>query len=209
MNRKVLIAIFVVFLILGVSIGFVFYSTKRSKSTSVPFEEKLETAQVLLPSKDLSEYSDPSGFTFKYPSGTIVKQKEIIDQSVYSDLELVSSKTKGSIAVRVVDSKIFSLSTWMREGGITSYEQVKDVQFVGIPAREVKVTGRKILAALDQSVLFTIEVVPQENVDYWESVYKTLLSTFTFTPQDTSKTDTVVSGEEGGDVIFEGEEIVE
>ena len=74
------------------------------------------------------------------------------------------------------------------------------------------IDGNIRTGAIDQGVLFTIELTAKEGKDFWVKTYKTLLLTFTFAPpSNTSQTSGTTSGGEAsdGNVIFEGEETVE
>ncbi len=202
-------------IILGIIIGFVivltdFFFARQRKIISPVSEEALltETAQKL-PSESLKEYQNDSGFKFSYPADLIISAKEI-PQNVYANLEITSPEASGSISLKVTDSKFKSLDEWFLENkeATTSFE-VKEIKLADITAKEVKKEDKIFTIALDQEALFTIEVNPANEREFWDRVYRTLISTFVFALEENGQTKEPPPPAAGDEIIFEGEEIIE
>lgn len=187
MSKKLLVAAICVLLAIGTVAGWLYLNSKAVKGSK---EIQNTPPAKNLPSKNLKEYSDDSGFSFSYPQDLTVDNKKGSDSATYTDLTMTSPKIPGQIAFKITDTKIKSLEDW--SGG-------KEITLAGIPAREVKTLDGLSTAALDQEILFTIKVSPEKEEDFWLSAYQTLISSFSFEG----------SSETGGEVIFEGEEILE
>lgn len=195
------------------TIFFLVFFFFKEKSIVSPVSEETPTSTLIvkLPSKTLKEYHDASGFKFSYPEDLILKEKEINKES-YVDLELTSPETSGSMSLKITDSKLKSLDDWLLENKeATMGAEIKNIQLADIGAKEIKSTDKILTIALDQTLdqvaLFTIEINPQTEEQYWISVYNTLISTFVFA--DNEKTQESQVPATGGEIIFEGEEIIE
>ena len=163
----------------------------------------LTTQKVVKPSETFIEYSDPSGFTFSYPDNLSIEKKEVdpdligVDKSTYADLQLFSSEVSGSLSLNIADSKFKTIDEWAKLNTGTS----KDTQLGNLKALEIKTSDRLLLGALDQGILFIIEV-PLIEEDFWMGVYNKILTDFSFVAPEAASTSTE-------EVIFEGEEVVE
>ena len=73
---------------------------------------------------------------------------------------------------------------------------------------EIKTADRLMLGAIDQGVLFTIEM-PLIEEDFWIKVYNKVVSEFTFNSPDSQSTSAGGISSSSDEVIFEGEEVVE
>jgi len=201
-------AIIVCIIIVAVTIIAAFYILNSGK-TNLPVSSNTNQALVAFerqPSKTVKEYVDSSGFSFKYPQDVQVSKKDTTnDATAYANLEIISSQAKGSISVKVSDTKLKSIDDWFLENELTF---TKEVKIGGLSGKEANVNNKIISAALDQNILFTIEVYTQ-NQKYWQSVYDTILSSFNFVSQeeeDSSGTQSL--DDSSSDAVLE-EEIVE
>lgn len=156
------------------------------------------------------EYLDASGFKFSYPENFDLKTKEIKDQSTYSALEITSPQSTGKIVINVVDSSYDSLEDWLAANEETAAGEVGEIKFADIKAKEIKAKDEIITAALDQGALFTIQVILIGDDRLWLAAYQNLISTFAFVPPPAQPNQAGTGpGDSTGDVIFEGEEIIE
>lgn len=208
MDKRVMFIIASILGIISVGGGIGYYFLNQQQTPAVS-QVVIPTPTPVMPSATLKDYIDSSGFTFQHPDDTTVTTNET-DTITYADLVLTNPLVSGSITARVQDTKLKSLDAWVKQNEATvAAGIVKEVQLGSLQAREITMEDKILTVAVDQKILFTIEVIPQTEKNYWENVYNTLLTSFNFvTPQQsTSTTDTSASSLD--DVIFEGEEVVE
>mgnify|MGYP001564909481 CR=1 FL=1 len=160
-----------------------------------------EVIKVNEPSGTFINYADPAGFVFSYPDNLSITKNETTD-SDYADITLSSKDASGSLNLKIADSKFKTLDEWLKLNKAAAKEEPKEVKLGNLKAMEVKTSDRLYLGALDQGVLFTIEM-PLIEEDFWMKVYEKVISGFSFTSPET-----VATGA-GSEVIFEGEEVVE
>lgn len=153
----------------------------------------------LLPSATLKDYTDSSGFSFTYPDNLSITKNDPQDGSVYADIQLNAADSRGGLHLKIADSKFTSIDQWAKGG--------KEVTLGSLKAQEIKDNNKILLGALDQGVLFTIEVTTADQEEYWTNVYNTVRSNFSFN-QETAGNNQQVAGDSFDDVTFEGEETV-
>lgn len=192
----------IVFLALGTGL---FITSKRTSSP--PSEKTGETEKVKLPSPTLKGYTDSSGFTLNYPDNLSLLNSDTKDNNTYADIQLSAKDVLGKMHIRIIDSKYSSVSQFFQENASSS-AKLKDVKLGTLAASQIQAKDRVLLAALDKGVLFTVEVLPEAQEDYWANVYSTILTSFSFNPQSQS-TATSGGGDNSDAVSFEGEETVE
>ena len=129
---------------------------------------------------------------------------EVKDSITYSSLELTSREAKGKILIKVTDTKLKSTDEWFAKEGLKG--SIKEIEVGEISGKEINMNNKIIAAALDQNILFTIEVDTQDG-RYWQSVYNTILSSFSFVSQEESA-QTQESLDDSNDAVLE-EEIIE
>ena len=203
MNKNKAIILCVVIVV--VTIIAAFYILNSGKTTSPAYSNINENLVVSekKPSKNLKGYSDDAGFSFQYPDDVLVKKIDINDSITYSNVELTSIQAKGKMLIKVVDTQLKSIDDLFVKEGLRG--EIKEIKIGEISGKEANMNNKIIAAALDQSVLFTIEVDSQ-NQKYWVDVYQTVLSSFNFVPQQASPS--VPFDSSSDDVVLE-EEIVE
>lgn len=199
MNRNLLFIIGFILLIgtISLTVWIFFFSTPRSllqdpSSAVITKEKKIE------PSQTVKEYADENGFKFNYPDNLSLEKNEA-DTSTYGDIKLSANGVNGSLSLKIIDSKYKTLDEWSKSLKVTSS---KESTLGSLKALEIKLSDRQILAAIDQGILFTIEI-PLVQEDFWLKVYDVVRSDFAFV----ASSEPVTSGSE--DVSFEGEEVVE
>lgn len=180
----------------------IFYRPGNPQKPTTGSETNVVSKTV--PSEILKEYQDPSGFKFSYPDNLSIANNEVEDESVYADVQLFASGINGSLNLKISDSKIKSINDWVKS--VSSGEIAKEVKLGSLEARELKLTDRLVLGALDQGILFVIEV-PLVEEEFWMKVYEGISTSFSFTVP--SQESTVSGGAFSSDIIFEGEEVVE
>lgn len=160
-------------------------------SKSDPTPTKISTVSI-----KLKAYNNPSGFGLKYPESYILTEKKVEDQSVYAWILLTDPQTKAITSVKLESSKLVKIDDWVGSG------KMKKIKLADLEGREY-IDGKKITSiALDQGgVLITIAT------DILSPVHQQIVSSFVFTQPTQAVTNT--SGDGEGDIIFEGEEVVE
>lgn len=192
MNKKIVAALSLVLIVAGA----LFFSKGSKNQLSSPL---INQPKEIIPSETLIEYTDPAGFAFVYPDNLSLKKNEEIDDSTYASLQLSSKDVSGSLNLEISDSKFVSIDDWLK----LNQGSKREVKLGNLKALEVKLTDRLLLGALDQGVLFTIEM-PLVEEDFWMKVYNQILTEFSFAPPSKENV-----GTSSDDVIFEGEEVVE
>lgn len=203
MNKSLVIkTIIISILIAGIGAG-AFYILESKKTISPISQRSVENKIIAVekePSKTLKVYTDSTGFSFKYPQDVQVSKKDTTnDATAYANLEISSSQAKGSISVKILDTELKSIDDWFLENNYTSTKEIKIGELFG---KEANMNNKITAAALDQNVLFTIEVASQ-NKKYWVDVYQTMLSSFNFVSQQAPLS--VVSDSYPDDIVLEEE----
>lgn len=197
MDKKTILLLFLaVGLIVGVLVWF--FNPKKSILLT-PQTNQQETNAQISPSKTLKAYTDPSGFSFNYPDNLSLVNNELKDESVYADIQLTAKGTDGSLGLKIADSELTSLESWVKT--TKSSQTPKEVKLGNLKALEVTTGDKLLLGAVDQGVLFTIEIPLAGDKDFWVSVYNTVLAEFTFSGGGVSSS--------SDDITFEGEEVIE
>lgn len=208
LSKQVLVA-GAILVVISIAAGLFFFTRLGSQKENVsPIPDKENRS--IQPSESLLEYADESGFSFSYPDNISLARQEVDDNAVYAQLALTSPDASGSILIRVADSTDASLASWMSDNKklMPFLAAQKDVTLAGMKALQIKTNDSVITAALDQGVLFTIEVFPKKNEAYWLPSYAAIVESFAFaSPPSTSASGQGAGGD--GEVIFESEEIIE
>lgn len=175
----------------------------QKDSLSSPASQSTADVQTK-PSEALKVYTDPSGFTLSYPDNLSLVNNEIKDTTTYADIQLSAKGMDGLLALKISDSKFKSIDEWIKSNKNMTSDAPKEMKLGNLKAQEIKVTDKLILGALDQGVLFTIEIPLGEKKDFWLKVYDKILAEFTFAQPSQEQAN--FSSET---VTFEGEEPVE
>lgn len=199
MNRNLLFIIGFILLVGTISLTvwiFVFnkpHASLQDPGTIVETEEK-----KIEPSQTLKEYTDENGFKFNYPDNLSLEKNET-DASTYANIKLSANGVNGSLLVKIIDSKFKTLDDWKKD---IAKGEAKETTLGSLKAQEVKLSDRQILAAIDQGILFTIEI-PLVQEDFWIKVYNIVRDDFAFVASAGPATSSAE------DISFEGEEVVE
>lgn len=159
----------------------------------------------IIPSETLKEYSDPSGFSFNYPDNLDLLNNEATDSATYADVNLSVKNKEGTLHLKIADSKYKTIKDWAASDKGATLEATNSSKLGDLTAMELKSADKLILGAIDQGILFTVEIPNKD--DFWQKVYKKVIADFSFAPQET---DAGQSGSSSSDdVSFEGEEVIE
>ncbi|MDO8658765.1 MAG: hypothetical protein Q7K55_08540 [Candidatus Levybacteria bacterium] len=209
MNKKIILIIFFsAVLVIGAILLFNIRESKKNSAKKVNPQNFKTNIVEKIPSNTLKEYSDESGFAFDIPDNIKIERKE--NESVYADLILSASDVNGNITFTVSDSKYDQLESWKdnNQGKLTGLliNQTKLGNLTGISFNNKdKIT----LVAIDQGIEFKMIVDYKDQKKYWESVYNSIIGSFSFITPSASQSTNTEPETSSGEVIFEGEEIVE
>ena len=194
MNKTAILIIggFLVALIITV------FLTQKPKAPISPAKDIINNAPTTDASSpaQLKTYIDSSGFSFQYPKSLFLTEKKINDQSIYAWVELTDPQKKGSISIKLERSDLAKIDDWVGAG------KMKKVKLADLEGREFA-SGNKITTlALDQGgILISI------TNDLSLLAYQQIVSSFIFIQPPQTTTNTSENG--GGDIIFEGEEVIQ
>lgn len=209
MNTKTLsLVVIVVVLVAGVGLYF-FTQPKNLKPLT---DAASEAPKEVVPSKTFIDYSDPSGFSFSYPDNVSISNRAsevdtVVDPDAYADLQLFSKDKSGSLNLRIADSKFKTIQDWIKDQGLPETTVPVEKKMGELKAFEVRTGDRLMLGALDQGILFTVEM-PLIEEPFWMEVYNKVLADFSFAPPEVENSQTAAAAS-GDEVMFEGEEVVE
>ena len=187
--------------------GIIFiFLTQKYKKTASPATGAINNAPTSS-QPQIKTYADVAGFSFKYPESLTLSEKEFDDESIYAWVELTDPKNKNVISVKLEDSDLAEIDDWFTASNKTDIKgEIKEIELADINGRQF--TGKEnqlTTLALDEGgVLISISGNPS-------SVHQQIISSFIFT-QDAQSTNNTSNGSDvggEGDIIFEGEEVIE
>lgn len=201
MNKNVIwLSLFLVFCI-SIGIFITIFTAKKINpiSTLIQLNNK-----PLIPANTFIEYVDPAGFSFNYPDNLSLEKREIGDTTTYSDIQLFSKDISGSLTLRVEDTKFTTLEDWAKKMGAAN-DLTSPAKLGTLKALQFKSVDRLYIGAIDQGILFTIEM-PLLEEEFWTKVSSKVTTDFAFITPDNSTAQSAAGVES---VAFEGEEVVE
>ncbi len=183
--------------------GIVILNPFKQKNLSSSENLNLAQSAPITFSKTTKTYTDPSGFSFIYPDNLSLLNNELKDENSYAELQLTASGASGSLVLKIADSKLVSLDEWSKSKNSNPTEAPKEMKLGNLKAQQVKNNDKLILGALDQGILFTIEVPQGKDADFWMKVLNIVMADFAFAPPQ-------AAGDSGTtDISFDGEEVVQ
>lgn len=209
MNNRILIVAGVVALVVLGGLGFYFYGfTGKENAVSVGSTEQASIVSAeKVPSTQLKQYTDSSGFSFSYPVDLELQKAETTDNSTYADLTIASPEVDGSFVIKVTDTTFTTLESWVKSN--KEAIKTKDTKLGTLKAVEISSGNKTTLAAIDQGILFLVTVSHPEQAAYWQNVYKTVISSFAFAAPQAAATTSGGSQAADSGVDLEGEEVIE
>lgn len=184
----------------------VLFRLQQKNPLSTPLVNQQESKQII-PSDTLKTYTDPSGFTFAYPDNLSLIRNEPANADTYADIKLTAKDIDGYLSLNISDSKFKSLDEWVKT--TKSSQTPKEVKLGELKALEVSDNDKLLLAALDQGIIFSIEVSFDGKKDFWMKVYEKVIKDFSFASPSQEFTASQGVSSPSDDVTFEGEEVVE
>lgn len=210
MDRKIIIITFgSSLLIIGAIFLLNIRSSKEKQNLVSGVAKSGSSSSEKMPSSILKEYSDPSGFNFSFPEDVKIDKKD--DESLYANLSFVSDGLDGNIALTVSDAVNSSLDDWKKENNaLLSGLLINESNLGNISGISFNNQDKITLVVVDQGVEFKIVVDYKSQKKYWQSVYNSILNSFSFVSSspETPNTESLPAQSEE-DAVFEGEEVVE
>jgi hypothetical protein len=203
MKKRIIIICAISILCVGIVFAFILW--KQKTATTPP---ELVATPTSVP-QELVLWEDQAGFSFSHPK-ELLFDKHDEDQDNYAHIEFTSATHSGRLIVWAKDTTYTDVSSWVTKDKELQDSASVDTTLGGEPAKKILITTpskKSIIGAISDQILFTIEAEPTEGDSYWTTVSDTILSSFVFTPLDTSDTDTAAS-EDAGPAVDE-EEVVE
>ena len=175
MSKKVIILISVCILLLAIGGGYLIVSSKnKSGSFSAPVSESLTTKEMA--SADL-DYSDASGFSFKYPKSLRVDDITPSDDSYYSKVSLTKSGSK--LTVTLKDETAKTADEFLKSDDYYKNAVLAGATtLAGISAKQYALDGKLITIALKDGILYLVE--GNKDGGFWEDTQGIVVSTFSF-----------------------------
>ena len=181
------IALFFIFLL---SIVLLIYSFKEKLFPSQYLNPLKEGVEQRIPEQkekrfDISwdRWEDPAGFAFEYPSEATI-DAHLEDKVNYAKLEITKPGEKGRIMVICDDSQFLDIEDWMKKDDLVKAGSSLETEIASMSAKRVALgEGREVAGFIDwDQVIYTIDLQPEEEVDYWRKVYNHLLDSFELIP---------------------------
>ena len=210
MSKKHIFVILALLATIGVIIILLFNLTKKENLKSPLVKDKPESSQITQKlSATQKEYIDPTGFKFKYPDNFSVSTAEQLTENIYSSLTLKSDDIEGKTEILVESTNAKSLDDWLNQNSKKIVkEKLQKIKLADMDAVQFEKDNKVVTNAFDTGgVLFTITTELKPNRDTMFKLNNMVISSFAFqTPQIPAESN---SKSEEGDVIFEGEEVIE
>jgi len=173
----------------------------QAKNTNVLSEESA-------PPPTNKEYLDESGFKITYPNNLVMTKTDIIDENIYSELELTSEEKTGKIEIKIEASDIADIEDWLTINKIKP-EKKDQIKLSDIEATQFIIDNKIETIAFDQGIEISIVTDLKENKEYWTKINQQIISSFSFVDPKTVENPTSTNDNSNNDVVFEGEEIIE
>lgn len=184
-------------------LGIVVLNPFKQKNLLSPSNTNQQQSAQITPSKTLKSYTDPSGFSFNYPDNLSLLNNELKDANSYAELQLAAKGLVGSLILKITDNKLTSLDEWVKVNK-NGPDTAKETKLGNLKAMEITKKDKLLLGALDQGILFTMEIPQGAEKDFWGEVLNIVSADFSFAPPaQASEVGT------SDDVTFDGEEVVE
>ncbi|MCX6705516.1 MAG: hypothetical protein NTV24_00195 [Candidatus Woesebacteria bacterium] len=199
MSKKVIILISVFVLLLAAGGGYLIVSSKnKSGSISTPVGENLTSKEIA--SADL-DYSDASGFSFKYPKSLRVEDVTPSDDSYYSKVSL--TKSGGKLTITVKDETAKTVDEFLLSDDYYKNATLSGATtLAGMPARQYSLDGKLITIALKDGILYQVE--GDKDAGFWEDTQGVVVSTFSFGLKSSGS-----ASSDESNTTYEAEEVVE
>ncbi len=204
---KKIIIIFTV-LVLGGSAYLIIKNNKPNKQSSPLMQNTQTSPTPLAVSQNTQKYLDQeTGFSFAYPDNLTATKSEDLKDTVYADLK-ITGKILGSIRFFAEDTTAKTVAEYLTKNKLsTTGAQVSDVKLADLPATKYAFADKAWVFLLDQNVIYWLNADYKNEPGFWSTALDKITTSFAFEKVADSGNSGASSNE--GDVVDEGEEIVE
>lgn len=180
-KKVIVIIISVLAVLLGLVIVVkIFVKPSKQKSIS-PVGEKQQKKEPEF-QVDLKEWNDPAGFAFLHPDDLKITSVEE-DEVNYARLILSKDGALGKIEITCGDSQFASLDDWAKNDKLAKEGSALETEIASMSAKKVALNeGREIAAVIDADQVIYKFVKESEGEEYWDRVFRAVLSTFRLVP---------------------------
>jgi len=185
MSKKTIVII-VIFLLIVSGLGFVFKDKLgffKSEGSSLGLDRRKVDKKEKTIDFVWASWEDPAGFSFDYPQEATI-DAHLEDEVNYANLEITSEGKKGKIIILCNDSQYIDIDDWLEKDQLVRDGSGLETEIASMSARKVALgEGREVVGFIDwDEVLYTVDFQPEEEVDYWRSVFNHLLQSFELIP---------------------------
>jgi len=203
-----------IFIILSlVIISLIAWKIFSQKKIDLPKNDQAENTDVLseesTPAPTNKEYLDESGFKIIYPNNLVMTKTDIVDENIYSELELTSEEKTGKLTIKIEASDITDIENWFTINKIKPGKK-DQIKLSDIKATQFTIDNKIETIAFDQGIEISIVADLKENKEYWTKINQQIISSFSFVDPKTVESPPSSNSNTNNDgIIFEGEEIIE
>lgn len=206
MKSKVFLIAIPIGLILAGGALYFFLNNKKEETVSPAVPTSTTITQTTQTPKNLL-WEDQAGFSFEYPEGLVIN-KHPEDKENYANIDFTDSAKTGNIKIIAADTKLKTIKDWAKQKEGTTGNSVDSTLGGKIAANITFSDSNKVIVgAIDQAILFTIELTP-DSAGYFKKVYDQILTSFEFVYPTQAPVSGGNSSGSSGDIIEE-EEILE
>lgn len=195
--------------VLFIAFGVFYFSFSKKQDVVAPVLQTVPVEVKKMPSLTTKTYVDDAGFQFDYPDDLIVTKKESTNSAVYTEIAVTSKTVAGNLSFVVEDTKEKTIDDWMNKNIIGSSSAEKAVTLGNIQAKVITQNDKTIIVAIDQKILFKLEVMPEKENEYWNAAFATVLSSFSFSAPQTAPAASVDTSSVSADDVVVEEDIIE
>jgi len=204
-------SILVILVVIGVAIYLVINNKKTNKNLP-PISQnstQLSPAQPAI-SQNTKKYLDKeAGFSFDYPDNLEVTRSGTLKDNEYANLK-ITGNVSGEITFKAEDTTVKTVADYLLKNKLaTEGAQILDTKIADLPAKKYLFKDKIWTLVLDQGVIYFFNADLKNQAQFWASAFEKITSTFTFEKTSVSSSSSFTEDTGGGDIVDEGEEIVE
>ena len=206
---KKIIFIFAALVVIGGGIYFFTKNKKINSDISPLSKNQLSPTQPAI-SQNTKKYLDQEvGFSFEYPDNLEATKSESLKDNEYVNLQMTGNLT-GNITFKAEDTTVKTVADYLIKNKFsTEGAQIIDTKIADLAAKKYLFKDKIWVLMIDQGVAYFFSADLKNESQFWTTAFEKITSSFSFEKitSSSSSSSTVDSGE--GDVVDEGEEVVE
>lgn len=170
----------------------------KNRSTPKTTRGESEISPTQTPSKELSTWEDPAGFSFQYPKGEITIDKHDEDMDNYAHLEFKEGTLSGKLFIWAKDTDATDIGTWVTLDKTRAKASTLDTTLGGLPGKKIimpEPQKKLIVGTVTDQIIFTVELDAVGD-PFWQPVFDEIVKSFQFTNDGSQGGESQASGEE-------------